>query len=346
MKRIYSIDFIKLLFAYIIALGHFGAQLSPGGYVTVQIFYTISGYFLATKFYKRSYGNVDKKYNQIHYTIDHVKSLYPHYLFSLIVLALYRMIQQLLLFFLNPSYNQITTIKDFLFGLIPEAFLLQNTGFFGGGINYPLWQLCGLIICGYFVYGLLCFNEKLSREMIFPASILLIQVILNTDIYVWGSFGPFHVPLLRAFSALCVGVLIYNFTTTSYYQTIKSKKFIFNTISILSFISIFLFTNYRNIYLFTFFFAFLGFIDSNSLINKILNRKIFKHFGNFSYAIYLNHALIKFILNDYGFSIISKVFNITITNNYKNLIFLISLTIYSVFTMLIIQKMKSVKKEL
>ena len=38
MKRIYSIDFIKLLFAYIIALGHFGAQLSPGGYVTVQIF--------------------------------------------------------------------------------------------------------------------------------------------------------------------------------------------------------------------------------------------------------------------------------------------------------------------
>ncbi len=344
MKRIYSIDFIKLLFAYIIAFGHFGLEFSPGAYTTVQIFFIISGYFLAVKFYRKSYSDADKKYNQINYTADHIKALYPHYIFSLLILALYLLLQQLYTFFSNPDYKQISSIAKFLYGLIPEVFLVQNTGFFGGGINYPLWQLCALIICGYFIYGLLCFNEKLSREMIFPISILLILVILNSGVNFWGSYGPFHIPLLRAFSALCIGVLIYCFTTTSYYQKIKSKKILFNIISIFSFISIFLPLKNKNIYLFTFFFAFLGFLDSESLINKILNHKIFKHFGNFSYAIYLNHAFIKYVLRDYGFKIINKIFNITVTKPIENTIFFIVLTIYSIITMCIIEKIKSAKK--
>lgn len=347
MKRIYSIDFIKLLFAYIIAFGHFGLSLSPEGYATVQIFFIISGYFLATKFYRKSYGDSDKKYNQINYTVDHIKSLYPHYIFSLLILALYLLLQQTFTFFSNPTYKQITVIAKFLYDLIPEIFLMQNTGFFGGGINYPLWQLCALIICGYFVYGLLCFNEKLSREMIFPASVLLIQVILSSDIKIWGSYGPFHVPLLRAFSGLSIGVLIYCFTKTSCYQKIKSNSglnALANIISLCSFFSIFIIGKYRNIYLITFPLSFLAFVDSNSFINKVLNYKIFKHFGNFSYSIYLNHAFIKYILRDYGFPIINKAFDFTPTQPVKNLIFFILLTIYSILTTYIVEKIKSSKK--
>ncbi len=50
MKRLYSIDFLKLIFAYVIAYFHFGHTIAPGPTVTVQIFFFISGFFLAKKF--------------------------------------------------------------------------------------------------------------------------------------------------------------------------------------------------------------------------------------------------------------------------------------------------------
>ena len=113
MKRIYSLDFIKLLFAYIIAFGHFGLSLSPGAYATVQIFFIISGYFLATKFYRKSHGESNKKYNQINYTIDHIKSLYPHYIFSLLILALYLLLQQVCTFFLIQIISKLPVLPNF-----------------------------------------------------------------------------------------------------------------------------------------------------------------------------------------------------------------------------------------
>lgn len=346
MKRIYSLDFFKLLFAYLIALGHFGVKVSPGGGVTVQLFFIISGYFLGKKFYdKRKSGQSD--YNQWNYTKDHVKSLYPHYIFSLLVLAVYFLIEPISAFLQNPSIDGISGIFKDLYSLIPEALILQNVGFFGGGINYPLWQVCVLIVSSYFVYGLLCVNEKLSREMIFPAAILMIQALLHTDVNVWGTQIFFHVPLLRAFSPLCIGVLTYYLTTTCYYQQITSKKWLFNIASILCLITLFVYKGYHNIFLITFVVFLLAIVDETSWVNKLLNRKIFKRFGSFSYAIYLNHALIKYVLN-HIFPRISKTFEISLTSTHKAIIFLVVLTVYSIITLWFVNKMVSVfskKKE-
>ena len=49
-KRIYSIDVLKLVFAYIIAFFHFGTTIAPGPTVAVQVFFIISGFFLGKKF--------------------------------------------------------------------------------------------------------------------------------------------------------------------------------------------------------------------------------------------------------------------------------------------------------
>ena len=38
-KRIYSIDVLKLVFAYIIAFFHFGTTIAPGPTVAVQVFF-------------------------------------------------------------------------------------------------------------------------------------------------------------------------------------------------------------------------------------------------------------------------------------------------------------------
>lgn len=80
------------------------------------------------------------------------------------------------------------------------------------------------MIAGFFVYGLLCRNERVSRTLLFPAAILMIQSLLYSGVDLWENYGFFYLPLLRAFSPLCIGVLTFYFTTTPYYERLKAKR--------------------------------------------------------------------------------------------------------------------------
>ena len=339
MKRIYSFDVFKLAFAYLIALGHFGTPVLPGPGITVQLFFIISGFFLGKKFYDKYQADPENKYDQICYTKDHIKSLYPHYLFSLLVLTVYTFLAGIIGFLRQPSAHQIVMMVKNVYATIPELFFLQNTGFFGGGTNYPLWQLCTLIISGYFIYGLLYKNEKLAREFIFPAAILMIQAFLASSDDIWGTVVFFHIPLLRAFSPVCIGVLAYYFTTTSYYQHLKSKKLLFNLASVFAFVSLYAPDGYHNIYLITFVFLLLAMYDSESWINRLFNRRIFRNFGQLSYAVYLNHAVVIDLLQDQVFPILFGTNDAPSAALLKHIMFLTVLTVYSCFTIFIVNKL-------
>ena len=339
MKRIYSFDVFKLLFAYNLALFHYGVELPPETGITIQLFFIISGFFLGKKFYTKYQADPQNKYDQICYTKDHIKPLYPHYIFSLAVLTVYTFVVGVITFLREPSaYQIVMTVKN-VYAIIPELFLIQNTGFFGGGTNYPLWQLCAILISGYFVYASLYKNEKLSRELIFPAAILMIQAFLETDFDHWGTFGFFHVPLLRAYSSLCIGVLVYYLTTTQYYQYIKSKKLLFNLVSVFAFLSIFAPQGYHNIFLITFVFLLLAMYDPDTWINKLLNRKIFRHAGQLSYAIFLNHAVVIDLLKDQVFPLLFGANDAPSVALVKHTIYLAVLTGYSFFTIFLVNKL-------
>lgn len=349
MKRIYSFDVFKLFFAYLIAIFHFGTHvvpvpsfgtdIYPDAGLLVQLFFIISGFFLGKKFYDKYQENPNNDYDQIRYTKDHIKSLYPHYVFSLIVLTIYTFIAGIITFVKEPSAYQIVMIVKNIYATVPEYFFLQNTGFFGGGTNYPLWQLCTLLISGYFIYGLLYKNEKLAREFILPAAILMIQACLAAEYDSWGTLVFFHVPILRAFSPVCIGVLVYYFTTTSYYQYIKSKKLLFNLASIFGFLSIYAPQGYHNIYLITFEFLLLAMYDPDSWVNKLLNRKIFRHAGQLSYAIFLNHAMVADLLNVQVFPLLFGMSGTLSVSLLKYVIYVVLLTVYSVFTINIVNKL-------
>lgn len=337
MKRIYSLDVLKLVFAFVIAFFHFGTTIAPGPTITVQIFFIISGFFLGKKFYSRSCGDPEKRYDQWNYTLDHVRSIYPHYLFSLAVIFLYMLPRSVLEFLRSPSFDQLSAIAVDFYNQIPDLLLLQSAYRFHESYNYPLWQLSALVIAGYFVYGLLCHNEKLSRELIFPAAILMILSLLNTGVDLWANYGPFYVPLLRAFSPLCIGVLAYYFTTTPYYARLKARKVPFNLAVLLSLVSIFLFGDRGNIFLITTVILIWGCYDEHSWINALLNRKIFRHCGDLSYAVYLNHALVARFLQ-------ARVFpRLSLPVWQQNLAYFVLLTVYSVFTLFLVNKWKGRK---
>ena len=337
MKRIYSLDLLKLVLAFVIAFFHFGTTVPPGPTITVQIFFIISGFFLGRKYYSRTYSDPEKRYNQWDYTIDHVRSIYPHYFFSLAVFFLYMLARSVLELIKSPSLSQLTAIAVDFYNQIPDLLLLQSAYRFHESYNYPLWQLSALVIAGYFVYGLLCRNEKLSRELLFPAAILMIQSLLNTGVDIWSNYGLFYVPLLRAFSPLCIGVLAYYFTTTRYYTQVTRKKVLFNLAVLLSLASIFLFGDRANIFLITTVVLIWGCCDERSWINALLNRKVFQHCGSLSFAVYLNHALIARFLQARVFS------RMELPCWQQNGIYFVLLTLYSIFTLFLVTKWRGRK---
>lgn len=342
---------LKFIFAIIIAYGHFGFVL-PGSPTAVIFFFIISGFFLGKKYYSKSHTLSDKsKYNERHYTIDHLKTLYPHYLFSLAVMYGYYVVKNVYSLCIG-SENSIS-LGEFLasiYKLIPEVLLLQNTGFFGGGINYPLWQVCALVICGYFLYAILCYNEKLSISIIIPLSILLIQAYLTSEVDIFGIVGPIYIPLIRGFSAMSIGVLAFKLTTTKYYKQLINSKYniIFSIVAIFSIVSLFYFENLNNIYLITSVIILLDLFNNKSLTNILLNHKCFKYCGELAYTIYLNHALIIILFNDFSDEIehFFNLINVQYTEVITKILFGLVLITYSIITNIIVKAISSKKAKL
>lgn len=339
MKRIYSLDLLKLVFAYIIAFFHFGTTLSPGPTAAVQIFFILSGFFLGRKFYSRSHNR--EGYDQWNYTLDHAKQLYPHYVFSLVIFFLYILLRSLVHLLRQPSFSALGQIFLDLYHQIPDLLLLQSAYCSYPSLNYPMWQLSALVIAGYFVYGLLCHNETLARKLIFPGAILMIQSLLFSGVPFDGNFGLFFVPLLRAFSPLCIGVLAYYFTTTPAYEVLKSHSVLFNLAAVYSLVTIFAYGEYRSIFLLTTVVLIWNCWDARSWINRLLNRRIFRFCGSFSFAVYANHALIARFLE-------ARVYEPMAARGapapqwQQNLVYFALVTLYSAVTLFLVEKGKAI----
>ncbi len=225
-----------------------------------------------------------------------------------------------------------------LYRALPEFFLLQNIGFYDGGINYPLWQVCTLLIAGYFIYTLLKKNEKMTIQLICPISVISIYTLLYINkVEAFGFYGFIYFPLLRAFGPMCLGVLIYRFIISNDYEKLLKSKYhvLLNVFSLLSLIFLFVCNAYGYNYLILFVIIILELFNEKSLINKLLNRKIFSSFGDLSYAIYLNHAL---IIGCYTYLL--SVLKLNVPKWGTDIVYVIILVAYSILTMKIVNHYK------
>lgn len=331
MKRSYSLDFFKLLFAYVIAFFHFGTPIAPGPTVTVQLFFFISGYFLAKKYYSRSHADSGSAYSGWRYTLDHAKGLYPHYLFAYIAYLLYNTARALVDVLRAPAFAQIQEILLSFYDQIPNLLFLQSAYTFHDSMNYPLWQLSALLIGGYFVYTLLCTNEKLSRTLLFPAAILMLLSLRASGVDFDANYGPIYIPLLRAFCGLGYGVLIYYFTTTSLWTALRSRGTLFNLSVMVSVLCIFFFADHGNIHFVTGALLILGCLEETTWLNRLLNRSLFRHAGKLSLSIYVNHALICRFTQGFLSS------RLALSQVQNALLYFLLLTAYSVFTLVLVE---------
>lgn len=292
MKRSYSLDLIRLFLAYVIALFHFDHTVPPGPTVTVQVFFVISGYFLARKYYSRSHCDGGAAYSPWRYTLDHIRSFLPHYLVALVLYLCYELLRTVLVFLKAPSTGGLWELLTLVYDQLPDLAFLQTTYQYGMNLNRPTWQLSALVIAGYFVYALLCYNEKLSRRILFPGAILIAQCLLADQPDLFARVGPIFLPLLRAFAPLCVGVLTYYFSTTQQYEALKQHKVLFNVLTLLPLPAMMAFQDRNGLHLIWSALLILGCMEPSSVTERLLGHKCFAPCAKLSYVIYLEHALI------------------------------------------------------
>lgn len=290
-KRLYSLDVLKLGMACVVALFHLGVSLKLTAGVCVDIFFMISGFFLGRRYYTRA-----GKETAWDFTLDHAKSVYPHYFLSLAVLFTYLLVRSVLYWVLSPSVEGFVKILGDFYNEIPDLVFLQSSFTFHDGLNYPAWQISALLIGGYFVYALLCWNEPVSRRILFPAAILMTKSLTYGAPDLFGNAGPIYLPLARAFAPLCVGMLTWWFWDNGGREWIAEYEIALNLGSLAAIAGLLLFGSKAEIYWITMPLVILMCQWEPSWLNKLLNHACFRYCGQWSLAVYLNHALIERIV--------------------------------------------------
>lgn len=325
----HSIDFYKCLFTLLIIIHHteFFSWLKHG-YLGVEFFFITSGYFLIQKFKKSS-----NSITALDYTKNRIIKLYPHYLFSFIVLFIVSSI------FIDNFFNIDNILKA-----IPELLLIQNIGIFRGSINYPLWYLSVLIVGGYFIYYILIRHEYEFTHFIAPSIIILVYTFIvnnGSSLENWDTTFIFYIPFWRGIADICIGIIIYKIST--HMEKFKKYSLLLNIFEIISFILfayLLICDNNNDIYSIIFLpVLILSCFYEKSIANKLFNCNIWSELAKYTYAIYLNHSLFIHIFK----LIVSKniMYNISYIYVYLFIfLFILSLLIYSILTEKLVSKLK------
>ena len=332
--RIYSIDLLKFIFAFLVVFAHMDINY-PGASVAVDFFFVFSGFFLAKKFYSKSAEN-PAEYNQFRYTADHIKRLYPQYVFSLLVMLCYMCGRDIVRIVTGSQLaGNVGETVFRVFEVIPDMFMIQDMGYFvGGGINPAAWYVSAMVIVGYFIYALLCYDHKKASEFILPLLFILTCAYMkfgreNFAVYEW-----FYIPLVRCAQYMSEGIILYRVFTSKAFAAVRNGSVFFNLVGIMGIVSIFAMERYKNIHIVLFAFIVLYTSCSESWINKVIKGRIFRRIGDVSYAVYLNHAVIIMAMED-----IFRFAGITMEHTaFAWLAAGVSL-VYSIFTMLLLDKL-------
>lgn len=325
MKRNYSIDILKLFFSISVALGHFSEPIISGGLV-VNLFFIMSGYFLVNSFESGKYKTA------WNYSFQRVKRIYPYYLFAWVVLIAFNN--------LCEGFNIIRLAKVFLRSL-PEIFMLQNIGIFPGGINYPLWQLCCLIVVSHMMFSLMKWDKQVTLNVLCPL------LAIGTYTYLANAFGTgapdywgvesrfIYVPLVRAAGSLAIGMFAnYPIKRCLKYLENSSNKEWSIVISVTGIVMIAVFWVNQDSFasIIPFLILMLCMLYSKSIFSQIFKSTFYSRFDKLSLAFYLNHA---FIIKLY------EQLSVKFQFGKNNLLYLAMLLIYSILMVFVVDFLMS-----
>ena len=270
-----------------------------GGYLVVEFFFIMSGFFMMKKYYSvsRAHGYENGSLpaekaaeESLAFLKGKLYHLYPAYLWAFLTMLIWEM-------YVNQDI--VHTAADAFW----EAFLLQRIGISSDPMNGPAWYLCVMLVAGYFVYFFIMKNHKVFTHIFAPAAIMMIYCYMNKR---FGHLGPIAtvvgcVPagMLRGAADMMLGCLAYE-AYRKLEPYCKNKFALLGTgLELMLYGLIFyymLFTRGKDERVFicvtlmaaAIVLSYMG----NSYLSRLLNHRFFGILGGLSYIVYLNHWLL------------------------------------------------------
>ena len=316
-RKIIQLDVFRGLAALSVCAVHFNYDTYFHKYFAqglfVQLFFALSGFVICYNYH----NNINNLKDFRDFIIKRFKRLYPLHLFFLIIFLFLEIIKYIFFIKYNLEFNnypfEINNLKNFLLNF----FLLQH---FADQYNFngPSWSISVEMML-YVTFAIIIFiNNKYANYL----SILYVIIFILFFNEIYGE----DLSILGYYSGLYSFLIGYLFCILY-----RKKKIILNNIFFNIFYFLILFSFMLEIFIFKFIqekyiysicfgiiFYLSCFIDSKSLLFRILFNRFFIFLGKISYSIYLSHVLIFFLMNN----TLRFIFNLPTKKNLDNVVFL------------------------
>ena len=297
MKRNNSVEALRFLFICVICLWHFHSYATwiSHGYVAVEFFFMLSGFYLYQSYKKHQEIGV------LDYTLHKVKKFMPPFLIAFFLLILLDRKQYIYF----PETFAPDAILDRYFIHIHELLLCQSIGLTTlTAVNHPLWFLSVLLLAGGMLYSLLRNYPRKSVSLFIPAFVVFgINYMLMTGSHSLEQFGNSAIPglnfgFVRGFTEMGLGICLAHVYDSKYSKMVQYRQFI-NVGGVLFLIGYLLMIlsvgNYDYLA-----FVFIPVIlicchVRGGIFKKLLNYRIFSHLGALSMYMYFIHLFVAYL---------------------------------------------------
>lgn len=200
--RNYTLDLFKLLFIIIIAFHHTAWTSMTHGFLPVEFFFIVSGFFIYSSFKKSETPSVR------HFMTHKCSRIFPTYWLALLI--------YILLYFVAPfMFYEDEPPSNFGFSVLRDLFCLQGVGLSSLlGLKFRL-NASDWYVSTYLWGGLIVFMLLMSRKAIYVLPIIVLTVytaffiILDTSLdSEWGYHGFMYMPLWRGIAGMSIGALL------------------------------------------------------------------------------------------------------------------------------------------
>lgn len=294
-----SIEFFRFLFMIVICMWHFNMfKVFKHGYLAVEFFFILSGFFLYKSYIVHSEQGV------LDFLLLKFKRFFPEFVIVLFVTFIMK----------SPKYltmtNSFSENFSWLINILDDSLFLFSTGPFVDGIINPTWYLSVLIWGGTWLYAMLKYNHKLSLSLLFPLFIVLFLGYIRSEggnLELWFTENQFFLPLARGMAEMAIGVYLNIFYTKKNAIINESYTIVINIMSVLSLFlfGILLFVDI-NLDMFSILlipFIILGCLIKKSWFHVFFSNKIWGKLGGITYEMLLVHwsvlMLFRFFINKF-----------------------------------------------
>ncbi len=324
----------RIIFTFLIAFGHSGlvVALNYGFYLGVEYFFILAGILLAY-----SCDRNNGKYSTWEYIGKRLAKLYPHQLYSFIILIIWSYAPLGILVMAKKAILHLNEALPFTFYIYDYNMVKQYP------LNFPIWYVSVLFVLSIPIYYLFRYRRNALVSAIAPLFILISYEYIYRHCNSFNSGNElgvfFNETYLRGLADMLGGVMIYSLLLHLKKYKFKPIFFVFCRIMEIVTFSIFFVLIYENgnskkdIYFVMLLYIGIFFTFIYPDQKTWITGKKLRYLSDLMYPIFLNHI---FIIN----LVVPKLKLFVYVPDYVKIgILFIILTLYSMLTMHIVEKL-------